>query len=149
VSPDEDRWNRPVPKRIPATDNFLLRKYQFMEANNQRRARGLRDKIPDIQKTLDTVRFLQKREVCSRIYIPRCCRTGTCTPFSNLSRLKGQPSARNASPIPQNFCQGDSNADDIPSPTPTRSRLLSSSTIPSTPKPTYPPTRKKSTYGLG
>jgi hypothetical protein len=39
------------------------RKYQFMEANNQRRARGLRDKIPDIQKTLDTVQFLQKRDV--------------------------------------------------------------------------------------
>ncbi|KAF1825029.1 ESC prefoldin protein subunit 3 [Dissoconium aciculare CBS 342.82] len=48
----------------PALKSFqeMISKYQFMEANNQRRARGLRDKIPDIQKTLDTVRFLQKRE---------------------------------------------------------------------------------------
>jgi hypothetical protein len=38
-----------------------------MEANNQRRARGLRDKIPDIQKTLDTVQFLQKRDVSSKL----------------------------------------------------------------------------------
>lgn len=38
-------------------------KYQFMEANNQRRVGGLKDKIPDIQKTLDTVRFLQTRKV--------------------------------------------------------------------------------------
>lgn len=39
------------------------RKYQFMEVNTQRRAAGLKDKIPDIQKTLDTVRFLKTREV--------------------------------------------------------------------------------------
>ena len=39
------------------------RKYQFMEVNTQRRAAGLKDKIPDIQKTLDTVRFLQTRKV--------------------------------------------------------------------------------------
>ncbi|KAL9122960.1 MAG: hypothetical protein Q9187_000485 [Circinaria calcarea] len=38
------------------------RKYQFMEVNTQRRAAGLKDKIPDIQKTLDTVRFLQTRK---------------------------------------------------------------------------------------
>lgn len=38
-------------------------KYQFMEANNQRRVAGLQDKIPDIQKTLETVRFLQTRKV--------------------------------------------------------------------------------------
>ena len=45
------------------------RKYQFMEVNTQRRAAGLKDKIPDIQKTLDTVRFLETRKV-------RCsCRT--------------------------------------------------------------------------
>lgn len=41
------------------------RKYQFMEVNTQRRAAGLKDKIPDIQKTLDTVRFLRTRKVCS------------------------------------------------------------------------------------
>jgi hypothetical protein len=40
-----------------------VRKYQFMEANQQRRAAGLKDKMPDIQKTLDTVRFLKTREV--------------------------------------------------------------------------------------
>lgn len=34
-----------------------------MEANTQRRLVGLRDKIPDIQKTLDTVNFLKARKV--------------------------------------------------------------------------------------
>lgn len=37
-------------------------KYQFMEVNTQRRAAGLKDKIPDIQKTLETVRFLKTRK---------------------------------------------------------------------------------------
>jgi len=32
-----------------------------MEANQQRRMLGLQSKIPDLQKTLDTVRFLQTR----------------------------------------------------------------------------------------
>lgn len=41
----------------------VYRKYQFMEANQQRRAAGLKDKMPDIQKTLDTVRFLKTRKV--------------------------------------------------------------------------------------
>jgi prefoldin subunit 5 len=36
-----------------------------MEANNQRRVVGLKEKIPDIQKTLDTVRFLKQRKVCT------------------------------------------------------------------------------------
>ena len=39
------------------------RKYQFMEANMQRRAVGLKDKMPDIQKTLETVQFLKTRKV--------------------------------------------------------------------------------------
>lgn len=39
------------------------RKYQFMEQNTQRRLVGLKDKIPDIQKTLETVRFLKARKV--------------------------------------------------------------------------------------
>lgn len=39
------------------------RKYQFMESNQQRRAAGLKDKMPDIQKTLDTVKFLKTRKV--------------------------------------------------------------------------------------
>lgn len=33
-----------------------------MQANTQRRAAGLKDKIPDIQKTLETVKFLKTRE---------------------------------------------------------------------------------------
>jgi prefoldin subunit 5 len=33
-----------------------------MQANTQRRAAGLKDKIPDIQKTLETVRFLKSRQ---------------------------------------------------------------------------------------
>ncbi|KAL2223187.1 prefoldin subunit 3 [Thermoascus aurantiacus ATCC 26904] len=39
----------------------MISKYQFMEVNTQRRAQGLREKIPDIRKTLDMVRFLKKR----------------------------------------------------------------------------------------
>ena len=34
-----------------------------MEANTQRRKAGLDEKVPDIQKTLDTVRFLKTRKV--------------------------------------------------------------------------------------
>lgn len=34
-----------------------------MEMNLQRRMAGLKEKIPDIQKTLDTVRFLKSRKV--------------------------------------------------------------------------------------
>lgn len=40
----------------------MISKYQFMEVNQQRRAAGLKDKMPDIQKTLDTVRFLKTRK---------------------------------------------------------------------------------------
>ena len=40
-------------------------KYQFMEANTQRRKAGLDEKIPDIQKTLDTIRFLKSQKVGS------------------------------------------------------------------------------------
>jgi hypothetical protein len=39
------------------------RKYQFMQVNTERRAGGLREKIPDIQKTLETVKFLKTRDV--------------------------------------------------------------------------------------
>lgn len=35
-----------------------------MEQNLQRRVIGLKDKLPDIQKTLDTVQFLKTRSVC-------------------------------------------------------------------------------------
>lgn len=41
----------------------MISKYQFMEVNTQRRATGLKEKIPDIQKTLDTVQFLRAQEV--------------------------------------------------------------------------------------
>lgn len=43
----------------------ISRKYQFMQQNTQRRAAGLRDKIPDIHKTLETVRFLSTRNTSS------------------------------------------------------------------------------------
>ena len=43
------------------------RKYQFMEQNLQRRVVGLKDKLPDIRKTLDTVRFLKLRTVRQQI----------------------------------------------------------------------------------
>ncbi|KAI9373289.1 Prefoldin subunit-domain-containing protein [Aspergillus egyptiacus] len=37
----------------------MISKYQFMEVNTSRRAAGLREKIPDIKKTLEMVRFLK------------------------------------------------------------------------------------------
>jgi len=46
------------------TTFYIDRKYQFMEVNTQRRAAGLKEKIPDIQKTLDMVQFLKRRKVC-------------------------------------------------------------------------------------
>ncbi|KAJ9210936.1 hypothetical protein DTO166G4_7433 [Paecilomyces variotii] len=39
----------------------MIAKYQFMEVNTQRRAAGLREKIPDIKKTSETVKFLKLR----------------------------------------------------------------------------------------
>lgn len=45
-----------------------IRKYQFMEMNQQKRAAGLKDKMPDIQKTLDTVSFLKTRKVIRPCY---------------------------------------------------------------------------------
>lgn len=45
----------------------MISKYQFMEVNTQRRGQGLREKIPDIKKTLEMVRFLKlRKEVFSR-----------------------------------------------------------------------------------
>ncbi|CDO51351.1 similar to Saccharomyces cerevisiae YGR078C PAC10 Part of the heteromeric co-chaperone GimC/prefoldin complex, which promotes efficient protein folding [Geotrichum candidum] len=40
----------------------FLQKYKFMEANTLRRVAGLREKIPDIQQTLDMVKFLDSRK---------------------------------------------------------------------------------------
>lgn len=61
-----------TPMRGTRTD-VVARKYQFMEQNQQRRAAGLKDKMPDIQKTLDTVRFLKTRKVCCQLKLPRAC----------------------------------------------------------------------------
>ncbi|KAK5172981.1 peptide chain release factor 1 [Saxophila tyrrhenica] len=40
----------------------MISKYQFMQVNTERRLSGLKDKVPDIQKTLDTVKFLERRK---------------------------------------------------------------------------------------
>ncbi|SZF03751.1 unnamed protein product [Blumeria hordei] len=40
----------------------MITKYRFMEANQQKRVEGLKEKMPDIQKTLDSVRFLKTRK---------------------------------------------------------------------------------------
>ena len=37
----------------------MVAKYNFMEENLRRRVAGLKDKMPDIGKTLETVRFLK------------------------------------------------------------------------------------------
>ena len=39
-----------------------------MEVNTQRRAAGLKEKIPDIEKTLEMVKFLGKRKVRETFY---------------------------------------------------------------------------------
>ncbi|KAF9891734.1 hypothetical protein FE257_003215 [Aspergillus nanangensis] len=39
----------------------MISKYQYMEVNTQRRGAGLRDKIPDIKKTMEMVKFLKVR----------------------------------------------------------------------------------------
>ncbi len=50
----------------PTLNRFqeMISKYQFMEVNTQKRAQGLREKIPEMENTLDTVKFLlrQKRQ---------------------------------------------------------------------------------------
>lgn len=43
----------------------MIAKYQFMEINTQRRGQGLREKVPDIRKTLEMASFLKtRRKVC-------------------------------------------------------------------------------------
>jgi prefoldin subunit 5 len=37
----------------------MLQKYKYMELNTSQRIQGLKDKIPDIKKTLDMVQFLK------------------------------------------------------------------------------------------
>ena len=41
-----------------------------MEVNTQKRLSGLQEKVPDIQKTLDMVRFLRKRKVRCALALP-------------------------------------------------------------------------------
>jgi hypothetical protein len=41
-----------------------------MEANLEKRSASYKDKIPDIQKTLDMVRFLKTRKVSLSLYFP-------------------------------------------------------------------------------
>lgn len=60
-----------ISSRLTAHCNGSNRKYQFMELNLQKRITGLKDKIPDIQKTLDTVKFLQTRTVGTAITLCR------------------------------------------------------------------------------
>ena len=48
----------------------MISKYQFMQINTQRRGQGLKDKIPDIGKTLETVRFLRNRRKVSMWKVP-------------------------------------------------------------------------------
>lgn len=50
----------------------MISKYQFMEVNAQRRAVGLREKIPDIKKTYEMVRFLKLRR---EVHTPATCYT--------------------------------------------------------------------------
>jgi hypothetical protein len=60
----------PARKNNPLTSKS--RKYQFMEQSTQKRALGLKDKIPDIQKTLETVQFLKSRDVRLSPIWPAC-----------------------------------------------------------------------------
>jgi prefoldin subunit 5 len=39
----------------------MIAKYQFMEANVAKRAAGLREKLPEMEGTLSTVRFLRRK----------------------------------------------------------------------------------------
>ncbi|KAG9245843.1 Prefoldin subunit-domain-containing protein [Calycina marina] len=70
VAPFVDRVEDYVTSRTDVEKtlkNFqeMTEKYQFMEQNMQRRIAGLNDKMPDIQKTLDTVLFLKTRNLGS------------------------------------------------------------------------------------
>lgn len=72
---------------------LIIRKYQFMEANNKRRIGGLKDKIPDIQKTLETVRFLQKRDVS--VFVVVVCGAVICSSSMRGERKQEEEETRN------------------------------------------------------
>ena len=40
----------------------MIAKYQFMETNVQKRAVGLREKLPEMESTLSAIQFLQKKK---------------------------------------------------------------------------------------
>lgn len=40
----------------------MISKYQFMQQNVERRAEGLREKLPEMKKSLDTVKFLRSQK---------------------------------------------------------------------------------------
>lgn len=40
----------------------MISKYQFMQQNVEKRSAGLREKLPEMQKSLDTVRFLRSQK---------------------------------------------------------------------------------------
>lgn len=40
----------------------MIQKYNFMQSNVERRAQGLKEKLPEMKRTLDTVRFLVKQK---------------------------------------------------------------------------------------
>ena len=40
----------------------MISKYQFMEANKQKHAQSLQEKIPEMKNTLDTVKFLRRQK---------------------------------------------------------------------------------------
>ncbi|KAK9236243.1 Prefoldin subunit-domain-containing protein [Lipomyces kononenkoae] len=53
--------NRDQVQSVLQSFQEMLSKYKYMEMSTLRRAAGLEEKIPDIQKTLDTVLFLDSR----------------------------------------------------------------------------------------
>lgn len=81
------RWYRTWRMReVRNSAHFGIRKYQFMEVNQQRRAAGLKDKMPDIQKTLDTVRFLKTRKVGRIPNVVQC----KLTAFASRTRIRSK-----------------------------------------------------------
>lgn len=66
-----------------------------MESSTQKRALGLKDKIPDIQKTLETVQFLKSRDVCPES-------TRSITPIKQAGLIQPPPQD-DAEPLETSF----------------------------------------------
>ena len=60
-----------------------------MESSTQKRALGLKDKIPDIQKTLDTVQFLKSRDVRSDPFLFSHRQTPPCSSHNSKHSIRG------------------------------------------------------------